>query len=106
MLAELPFSVDVITLSSFYLLQQEEIVKSLSKRSTIYLDNDLHTALRLNAAATHRSLSEIVNGAVRRALGLSANRGTDTSGVAETAGKYDSFRMQSSGPIAGFRKNS
>lgn len=39
-----------------------------SKRSTVYFDEDLHAALRLKAAHTHRSLSEIVNDAVRLAL--------------------------------------
>ena len=38
------------------------------KRSTIYFDPALHHALRLKAAATDRSISEIVNDAVRAAL--------------------------------------
>ena len=39
-----------------------------SKRSTVYFDPHLHAALRLKAAHTHRSLSDIVNDAVRVAL--------------------------------------
>jgi plasmid stability protein len=39
-----------------------------SKRATIYFDPDLHTALRLKAATTDRSLSDIVNEAVAEAL--------------------------------------
>ncbi len=39
-----------------------------SKRSTVYFDPQLHAALRLKAAHTNRSLSEIVNEAVRAAL--------------------------------------
>jgi len=39
-----------------------------NKRSTIYFDSDLHKALRLKAAEAHRSLSDIVNEAVRLAL--------------------------------------
>jgi predicted transcriptional regulator len=39
-----------------------------AKRATVYLDSDLHRALRLKAAATDRSISEIVNEAVRRSL--------------------------------------
>lgn len=39
-----------------------------SKRSTVYFDPDLHKALRLKAASTHRSVSELVNEAVRQAL--------------------------------------
>jgi len=41
---------------------------SNSKRSTVYFDESLHTALRLKAAHTHRSVSDIVNDAVRAAL--------------------------------------
>lgn len=40
----------------------------LSKRSTIYFDPQIHSALRLKAAHSHRSVSEIVNEAVRAAL--------------------------------------
>jgi len=40
----------------------------MSKRSTIYFDESLHEALRLKAAHTHRSVSDIVNDAVRAAL--------------------------------------
>jgi len=39
-----------------------------SKRSTIYFDPALHQALRLKAAATDRSISDMVNDAVRAAL--------------------------------------
>lgn len=37
-------------------------------RSTVYLEPDLHQALRLKAASAHRSMSDIVNEAVRAAL--------------------------------------
>ena len=43
-------------------------MSDLSKRSTIYFDPDLHRALRVKAAVTHRSVSEIVNDALRLAL--------------------------------------
>lgn len=39
-----------------------------SKRATVYFDPRLHEALRLKAAHTHRSVSDIVNDAVREAL--------------------------------------
>jgi len=39
-----------------------------AKRSTIYFEPHLHRALRIKAADTQRSLSEIVNDAVRAAL--------------------------------------
>ena len=37
-------------------------------RSTVYFDSELHRALRMKAALTHRSISELVNQAVRDAL--------------------------------------
>jgi hypothetical protein len=39
-----------------------------SKRATIYFEPSLHRAIRLKAAHTNRSLSEIVNDAVRWSL--------------------------------------
>jgi hypothetical protein len=39
-----------------------------TKRATIYFDPTLHKALRLKSAETARSVSEIVNDAVREAL--------------------------------------
>ena len=37
-------------------------------RSTVYLDPDLHQALRLKSAHSRRSMSELVNEALRQAL--------------------------------------
>jgi predicted transcriptional regulator len=39
-----------------------------TKRATVYLDPELHKALRLKAVETSRSVSELVNDAVREAL--------------------------------------
>ena len=39
-----------------------------TKRATVYLDAELHKALRLKAAETSRSISELVNNAIREAL--------------------------------------
>jgi hypothetical protein len=39
-----------------------------SKRATVYFDASVHQALRLKAAATDRSISEMVNDAVKIAL--------------------------------------
>ena len=39
-----------------------------SKRATIYFDPDLHKALRLKAVETSRSVSDLVNEAVRETL--------------------------------------
>ena len=39
-----------------------------ARRATVYLDPELHKALRLKAAETSRSISELVNNAIREAL--------------------------------------
>jgi hypothetical protein len=41
---------------------------NLAKRATVYFEPAMHTALRHKALETSRSLSEIVNDAVRLAL--------------------------------------
>ena len=41
---------------------------SLTKRSTVYLDPALHKALRLKALETSRSMSELINEAVRDSI--------------------------------------
>ena len=42
---------------------------SQAKRATVYLDvPDLHKALRLKSAETSRSISELVNNAIKEAL--------------------------------------
>lgn len=38
------------------------------KRSTIYLEPELHKAVRLKSAHTNRSISDIVNDSLREAL--------------------------------------
>lgn len=43
-------------------------MSNATKRSTIYFDPPLHRALRLKAAETDRSLSDLVNDAVRLSL--------------------------------------
>ncbi|MDD5288666.1 MAG: hypothetical protein PHY28_06105 [Dehalococcoidales bacterium] len=39
-----------------------------TKRTTIYLDPDLHKALRLKAVTISRSVTELINDAVRESL--------------------------------------
>ncbi|HUX74655.1 MAG TPA: hypothetical protein VMV25_12290 [Steroidobacteraceae bacterium] len=39
-----------------------------TKRATVYFDGDVHKALRLRAAAADRSISDMVNDAVRMIL--------------------------------------
>ncbi|MEO8479993.1 MAG: CopG family transcriptional regulator [Gemmatimonadota bacterium] len=39
-----------------------------TKRATVYFDEGIHKALRVKAAETHQSISELVNSAVRQNL--------------------------------------
>jgi len=41
---------------------------SLPKRATVYFEPEIHRALRLKAAATDRSISDMVNDAVKLSL--------------------------------------
>jgi len=43
-------------------------MKTSQKRATIYFDPDLHRALRLKAAETDQSVSDLVNNAVKLSL--------------------------------------
>ena len=47
--------------------------ETAQKRATVYFDPYLHRALRLRAAETDRSISELVNEAVKAALADDAN---------------------------------
>ena len=47
--------------------------ETAQKRATVYFDPFLHRALRLKSAETDRSISELVNEAVRAALAEDAN---------------------------------
>jgi hypothetical protein len=62
------------------------------RRATVYFEAELHRALRLKAATTDRSISELVNDAVRISLGEDAE---DLRAVAERTGEpeldYESF---------------
>ncbi len=43
-------------------------MKTNTKRTTIYLDSDLHRALRIKAAQMERPMSELVEEAIRSSL--------------------------------------
>ena len=43
------------------------------KRATVYFDPSLHKALRVKAALTEHSMSDLVNAAVRRSLAEDAD---------------------------------
>ena len=44
-----------------------------TKRATIYLDTEVHRALRLKAAETETTISDLVNDAVRQSLAEDAD---------------------------------
>jgi Antitoxin-like ribbon-helix-helix len=57
-------------------------MKSTTKKSTIYFDPQIHKALRLKAAETDSSISDIVNEAIRVVLAEDAE---DITAFAERA---------------------
>ena len=59
---------------------------SPQKRATIYMDTELHRALRFKAAETDRSISDLVNEAVRLSL---AEDLEDLAIIRERAGEPD-----------------
>lgn len=62
---------------------------ALTKRATVYLDPTLHRALRMKAAETDHTVSELVNDAVRQQL-------------AEDATDLDAFRSRKKEPTLPF----
>ena len=56
------------------------------RRATIYMDTELHRALRFKAAETDRSISDLVNEAVRLSL---AEDLEDLAIIRERAGEPD-----------------
>jgi hypothetical protein len=63
-----------------------------TRRSTIYLEAELHRALRLKAAETERSVSDLVNEAVRFLLMEdAADLASINERAAEPAVSYESF---------------
>lgn len=59
------------------------------KRATVYFDAELHRALRLRAVASDRSISDMVNEAVRTAL-------------AEDAADLEAFEKRRTEPTVDF----
>jgi len=62
---------------------------ALTKRATVYLEPDLHRALRLKSVETSRSVSDLLNEAVRYEL-------------AEDAGDLAAFDARKNEPTMGF----
>ena len=61
----------------------------LTKRTTVYLDQELHQALRLKAAVTDRSMSELINEMIRERL-------------AEDAEDLQAFRERADEPVISY----
>ena len=61
------------------------------KRATVYFEEPVHKALRLKAAETEQSVSDLVNEAVRRAL-------------AEDADDLAAFRERATEPALAFEE--
>jgi len=49
-------------------MMNTSVMTQALRRSTIYLDPELHRALRIKAAETDRSISDLVSNAVKSAL--------------------------------------
>lgn len=49
-------------------LERYATIMPTLKRATVYFDPSLHKALRIKAASTDRSLSDLVNAAIRASL--------------------------------------
>ena len=72
------------------------------KRTTVYFEPDIHKALRLKSAVSERSISEMVNDAVRQALAEDAeDLEAFDSRVSEPDIDFDSFvkKLRRSGKI-------
>lgn len=59
-------------------------MKTSPKRATVYFDPNLHRALRVKAAETDRSMSELVNESLRQSLAEDAE---DLAAFEERAGE-------------------
>lgn len=64
-------------------------MKTTIKRATVYLDPMLHKALKIKAAETSRSISDLINEAIRFSL-------------AEDAEDLSAFSERSSDPLLAF----
>ena len=62
---------------------------TLTKRTTVYLDQELHQALRMKAAVTDRSMSDLINEMIRERL-------------AEDAEDLKAFRDRADEPVISY----
>lgn len=73
-----------------------------TKRATVYFDATIHQALRIRAAASNRSISEMVNDAVRLSLAEDADDFNDAElRQSEQSLSFESFvrELRSSGRL-------
>ncbi len=73
-----------------------------SKRTTVYFDPEIHQALRLKSAVSERSISEMVNDAVRTSLAEDAeDLAAFDDRADESAIDFDDFvkKMKRSGKL-------
>ncbi len=66
-------------------------MSALTKRATIYLDPELHKAVRLKSVETSRSMSDVINEAIRQAL-------------AEDSEDLESFKNRENEPVISFEE--
>jgi len=64
---------------------------TLTKRATAYFDPDIHRALRLKSAETFRSVSDLVNDALRDSL-------------AEDVDDLEAFNARASDPLISYEE--
>jgi len=77
-------------------------MKTLTKRATVYLDPVLHKALRLQSIETSRSVSELINDAVRDELAQdAADLAAFDARAGEPAMEFEEFvkRLKKDGAI-------
>ena len=64
-------------------------METRTKRTTVYLDQELHQALRMKAAVTDRSMSDLINEMIRERL-------------AEDAEDLQAFRDRADEPVISY----
>jgi plasmid stability protein len=64
-------------------------MSTLTKRATVYLEQEIHQALRFKAAETNRSISDIVNEMIRQQL-------------SEDAEDLQAFRERANEPVISY----
>lgn len=64
-------------------------MSALTKRTTVYLEDSLHQALRVKAAVSNRSISELINEMIRERL-------------AEDAEDLQAFRDREAEPVMSY----